>query len=219
MIPLACYKCSDPRLKSDIPELYYWVYLLPLALVLYWFVYYREDKLSARPVVGSLLAAGVVKFAFGSMGLFKIGIFPILLAVFGYCFYVIARSETLEKGLALGLLSLFLLTSVWARVQQYRHGSYWELYRPQTEGSFTWINNAAKEDRFTKEQLLRHLKSDNPVVRGNIRKIVVFTGPEEKRRDEVQEFYESLKAIEPDIAESYLKGVPHAIQGDIIRGF
>ncbi len=197
---------------SDYPELYYWIYLLPVALLAFWLIRWQEGKLKPKDLPTHLVAAGAVYFSFWSMGLFRLLVHPLLFAVFAFFLWAVVRSKNTSKVVAATMLGLFLVTGLFARLQRDRYGAYWELSREQERGSFSWIENAAKEQRFTKKQLLGYLKSDDRTVIKNARKIAALTAKEESDLSEARAFCDSLKEIDLELAEDYFNNLPHELR-------
>ena len=197
---------------SDHPELYYWLYLLPIALVAFWWVCLREKKMTLVRLATHLVVAWLTYFVLWRMGFYQLLIFPLFLGVFGYFLKVIIRSKWPEKFVAGAVLLLFLASWKFAYDERARYGAYWELSREHHDGSFSWLNNAAKAQRFTKEQIQRYLNSEDPLIRHNAREIAVQMGAEEKRdaQEEVRKFYEVLHQVDQRLALRYLESVPWA---------
>ena len=216
MLDFACYLCFRPRFMSDHPELYYWIGLLPIALLAFWFIRYHQGKLSPKDALGHAVGAGVAYFVLWKMGMFRLLIYPLLLGVFGFFLFAIVRAKPVAKMVAGGVLALFFLTGVYAHHQRSSYGAYWELSKTQGEGSFSWLANAAKENRFTREQLLGYVKSDDPLIRKNAGEIAVLMGKEEKSLDEARQFGSTLNQIDPGLAGRYFENLPSEIQMELL---
>ena len=204
---------------SDHPELYYWLYLLAPALIVFWFVCFREKKMTLLRFATHLAVAWVTYFVLWTMGFYQLLIFPLFLAIFCYFLSVVFSSRWPEKIVAGAMLLLFLASWKFAHDERARYGAYWELSREHHDGSLSWLSNAARAGRFNKEQIRRYLNSEDQLVRHNAREIAVSMGAEEKedQQDEVRKFYEELAQLDQDLAIRYLEAVPWAFSEDWSR--
>lgn len=212
MLYLACHLCFRPRFMSDHPELYYWIYLLPVALVAFWAIRFMGGKMKATDLLSHSILAYLTYSVLWKMGAFRLLIYPLLLLVFGFLGWTLIRSERASKIVAALTLGLFLVTAIYAHRERGKRGAYWELYKPQAGGSFSWIATAAKEKRFSKDQLLAYLKSDNEVVRGNATQIAILQGKEETQLEQAREFHQALQQIDPSAAEQFFTNLPFELQ-------
>lgn len=128
--------------------------------------------------------------------------------IFGYFIRVLFRAKLPEQLIAVTVLTLFYISGLYAHRQQAQFGSYWELLKEHDDGSFSWLTNAAKDERFTKEQLERHLNSSDPRVRSNAQKIAVQMGTLETDEQQARNYYERLRELDPKLAEAYYFNIP-----------
>ncbi len=207
---------------SDHPELYYWVYLLPVCLFAFWFIQYDNEKLKAKKVPIHVIAAILTYFLLWQMGLFRLLIYPLLAGVFVFFLAAIVRAKNSSKLVAAAILCSFVVTYFVAHFQRRERGAYWELskekYQREVDHSFSWIANAAKENRFTREQLLHYMRSKQKSVRDNARSIARLTGLQETDTEDAKSFYESLQEIDPELAEDYFDNIPFDLQREIYDG-
>lgn len=194
---------------SDHPHFYYWLYLLPVVLVAYWIIYWRQGKITPKGVFAHFSLLGLTYFFGWVAGLYQLITYPVVLVIFGYFIKVLFRARLPEQLIAVSVLTLFLISGLYAHRQQARYGSYWELAKEQDDGSFSWLANAALEKRFTKEQLELYLNSSDPIVRSNARKVAVQMGTAETDEQQARRYYERLHELDPELATAYYNNIPY----------
>lgn len=190
-------------LSTALPPLNYWVQLLPLAFIAYHFIEWKEGKFTVGKLVERSLIAIIAFIA--SVAMLAFFIAPIVFLVVLIAFAAkLASSNRGARVTAALILTLYSITGAITFYQAKTQGPYWQLTRLQAGGpGQSYFSRTAKDQVFSKEELLRYLESDNTTVKNNAAKVVEQLARFESNPEEAARFRESLQSIDPQLAKKY----------------
>jgi glucan phosphoethanolaminetransferase (alkaline phosphatase superfamily) len=203
MINLACGTCGISMLSSALPPFHFWILLLPVAFVAYQIILKREGKLSTWTLLLNILAAGIAFLA--SVAMLAVIIVPLaFLFLFINLLKRLKSEDQRVRKIAATLLGLYLASGILTLGMAKYQGSYWQLTRIHGGGPGTsYYRETAKNQVFSRTQLLEYLRSDKSMVSSNARGIIQQMASLETDPAEAEAFFQSLKAIDSDTARRY----------------
>ena len=203
MTLLACGTCGVSMLSTALPPFTYWVQLLPLAFIAYHYMEWREGEFSLGKLAGRV---GLATIAFILSAVMLAGIIlPIIFLYILIAFGIkLTSSDKKAKMTAAGVLTLYALTGAVTFYQAKTQGPYWQLTRLQAGGpGQSYFSRTAKEQVFSKEELLGYLQSDNTTVQRNAAQVIEQLARFESDPEEAAKFHQSLQSIDPQLAKKY----------------
>jgi len=203
MTLLACGTCGVSMLSTLLPPFGYWLQLLPIAFIAFHYIEWREGTFTLGKLVQRSLV-GVIAFV-ASVAFLAFIIVPIVFLFVLILFTAkLASSDRKAKTTAGVILALYTLTGAITFYQAKTQGPYWQLTRLQAGGpGQSYFSKTAKEQVFSKEELLRYLQSDNTTVRRNAANVVEQLARFESDPEEAAKFQNSLQSIDPQLAKRY----------------
>lgn len=210
MLPVACGACGVSALSMGFPPFEAWMTLLPVAFVIYHFSQWRGGEFKSSQLVSHLVGGLVALFAAAAM--LAVLVFPIffLAALLGLLGQLRFKDKWSRIAVGAVLLS-FILSAAWTFRQAKLQGDAWKLGRIQGGSpGIGFVNRAVKENRFSEDQLLSFLQSENSRVVRNSAQIVQKKLEIESERSGVKPFAREVEALhksgkvnlEPEVLEA-----------------
>lgn len=190
------------------PPFHWWLYLIPVALLAYFIIQAREGNLKLLNIISTLFL-GLIAFVL-SAAMLAVFIIPIVFLLILFTFLSKLRSEDKpSKVIALVVLLLFVGSGITAFSMARAQGPYWKLTRFQAGSPGTaYYRETAKNQVFSKTELLEHLRSEQPQVRQNAEGVILELANLEDDPEEAEAFYCSIKEINAAVANLYQEKAP-----------